>query len=1045
MNKNTFMYRTMKLHFNILVIAIILFSTLSEITAQEKNIITGYVYSSMDNTPIKGIKVSTKYRKIKSVTTSETGLFEINIPDTVKATQYVMFIFSYPGYEAKEQYGTLTDTMKVYMTPIDEYTFEKKVYYPYNNKKYTNMSSAVEPINVTYSTQVMSSTFEQLLENSTAQLTSASGAPGEGRTIKIRGYSTVFADEKPLVVIDGQVLGNYRFSETTIEGYYQDPLLNIDPRNIESITLLKDAATATLYGAKASNGVILIKTKDAKVGKTEFDITGHYGTNFSNKRLPVIQNSEYFKPYLLEQMYGFGYPNYDYFIEDPSFDEFYKYNKKTNWQDYVFEPGQTAGVNINVRGGDAIAKYFFSGGYLHDEGSVKNTNYNRFNARFNTNVDITRWLTTQAKMGITYSKSRLMQQGITYANPVYNSLIKAPFLYPYIIDSNNVKLPLTEDADGLGISNPYEVVNNSEVSISSYNFIGTLNFKFKISESFEANVRGSTELNKLNEFAFFPNHGFYNNDYPNYNQVKKGISNFSRTSTEFNLIYNRTFNEVHNLSGIVGLRTYYDEIIQDISSGVGTPSDEFKDLGLTIEDGRTKSGYQYFRKEFTDFLGLSYNYKEEYFVEVSLAADASSNIGRDAEPQYFGVPLAISPAIGLGWNISNLAGFNYNTFINYLKARISYGEIANTVYDPYISRNYYAPQQYYTATGYAKIMTENESLLWEKTQKADFGIDLVSLKQRLFVSADVYYHNTTGLLNNTLTEVEEGIQSWTNNGDMNTIGSELSIKLNAYEGPTLKWKTELSIGQYITKVANLDKDLIYDFGDGQKIFRNDEIAGSFYGYEVVKVISSDAEANALNLRHSNGTPFKAGDIQFKDNFEDGVIDDKDKVVIGNTTPDFYGSWVNKFTYMQFSLLVDVSFIYGNDLYNHTRRELESMDGYENQSKATLRRWQVDGQETDMPTAAWGDPMGNSRFSDRWIEDGSFVRLKRITFSMNLNKWLKSANNSEVYLSGINLITIDKYLGYDPEFAYGGSILWEGIDYCKFPQNKSIMLGVKFGL
>jgi len=1045
MNKNTSMYRTMKLHFNKLVIALLLISTLSEVTAQEKKVITGYVYSSADNTPLPGIKVSTKFRKVKSETTNESGMFVIELSGTTK-TKNFMFIFSYPGYEPKEQYGGPNDTMLVYMTLEGDYSIDNKVYYPYSDQKYSNMTSAVEPVDIEYSTQVMSSSFEQLLENSTARLTSSSGSPGEGNTINIRGYSTIFADEKPLVVIDGQVLGNYRFNETTIEGLFQDPLINIDPRNIEAITILKDAPAAALYGAKASNGVIVIKTKAAKVGKTEFNITGHFGTNYMNKRLPVVQNSEYFKPYLLEQMYGNGNFLYDdYFIEDQSFNDYFRYNNNTDWQDYIFEPGNTAGANINVRGGDAIAKYFFSGGYLHDEGSVKNTSYDRFNARFNADVDMTEWLTAQARMGITYSNSKLMQQGLTYANPVLNSLNKAPFLYPYIIDSNNIALPLTEDADELGISNPYEVINNSELSLSSYNFIGSLNFKFQISENLEANVMGASELNKINEFVFLPNHGFYNNEYPFYNEVKKGIGNFSRTSTEFNLRYYNTVNEIHNLSAILGIRSNSDEIIQDIDLGVGTPSDEFKDLGLAKPEGRTKSGYQLLRKEFTNFLGLSYNYKEEYFVDISLSADASSNIGSEAEPQIFGIPMAFSPAIGLAWDISKMAGFNYNTFVNYLKTRISVGQLANLVYDPYISKNFYAPVAYYTATGFAKVIAENEGLIWEKTQKINVGFDLALLKQRMFVSADIYYHNTVDLLNNTYTQVELGNETWSNNGTLNTLGSELNVKYKAYDGPVLKWKTELALGQYVTKVADLDNDLIYDFGSGQKIFRNNEKAGSFYGYEVVKVISSDAEANALNLSHSNGTLFKAGDIQFKDHYEDGIIDDKDKVAIGNAAPDVYGSWVNNFTFKQFSLLTEISFVSGNQIYNYTRRELESMSGFENQSKATLRRWQVDGQKTDIPTAAWGDPMENSRFSDRWIEDGSYVRLKRVTLTVNLNKWLKSFNNSEFYISGINLFTLDKYLGYDPEFAYSGSILWEGIDYIKFPQNKSIILGVKFGL
>ncbi|MFO7659157.1 MAG: hypothetical protein R6W78_19015, partial [Bacteroidales bacterium] len=764
------------------------------------------------------------------------------------------------------------------------------------------------------------------------------------------------------------------------------------------------------------------------------------------KRLPVIQNSAYFKPYLLEQMYGNG--NFlfeDYFNEDPSFKDYYRYNNSTDWQDNVFEPGRTTGANVNVRGGDEIAKYFFSGGYLHDEGSVKNTSYDRFNARFNADIDITEWLTAQARMGITYSNSKLKQQGLNYANPVLNSLKKAPFLYSHIKDSNNVVLPLTENADVIGLSNPDAVINKSELWVSSYNFIGSVNFTFKISEKLEANVMGASELNKINEFVFLPNYGFYNNEYPSFNEVKKGIGNFSRNSTDFNLRYSNTIDEVHNIFAIYGVRMNSDKIVQAIDRGVGTPSDEFKDLGLVRSEGRTKSGYQWLRREFTNFLGLSYNLKEEYFVDISLSADASSNFGSEAGTKILGVPVAFSPAIGLGWDISKKAGLSYNTIVNHLKARISAGQIANAVYNPFISLNAYTPVAYYTATGYAKVVFQNEKLTWEKTRKINAGFDLALLKQKMFVSVDAYYHNTIDLLNNTSTSEEFGTQRWINNGDLNTMGSELTFKYKAYSGPSIKWNTELALGQYITKVANLDKDLIYEFGPGQKIFRNNERAGAFYGYEVVKVISSDIEANALNLRHSNGTPFRAGDIQFRDNFQDGIIDDRDKVIIGNSAPDFYGSWVNKITYKQYSLLADISFVYGNELYNHTRRQLESMSGFENQSTATLRRWQVNGQETDIPTAAWGDPIENSRFSDRWIEDGSYVRLKRITITVNLNKWLKSVNNSELYLSGINLITLDRYLGYDPEFAYGTSILWEGIDFCKFPQNRSIVLGVKFGL
>lgn len=1039
------MLRIMKLHLNILVIALLITSAFTEVSGQQRKAITGYVYSAADNMPIQGIMVSTKYRMVKSVTTNASGYFRLTVSDT-SGVKSIMLTFSYPGYQVKEEFGNFTDTLRVYLTKIGDYSIDQEVYYPYSNQKYSNLTGAVEPVNFVYSTQVMSSGFQQLLENSTARITSASGLPGDGYVMNIRGYSTIFADDKPLIVVDGLVVGNYRFDESTMEAFYQDPLINIDPRNIESISILKDASATAIYGAKASNGVILIKTKAAKVGKTEFDITGHFGYNFMNKRLPVITSSEYFKPYLLEQMYGNGKFIYDdYFIEDKSFSDYYRYNNTTDWQSYIFNPGKTAGASVNVRGGDAIAKYFLSGGYLRDEGSVKNTYYNRFNIRFNADIDIAEWLTAQANMGVTYSNGSFKQQGLSYANPMLNALIKAPFLDPFIIDSTDTRLPLTEDSDVLGISNPYEVINNSEATLSSYNFIGTINFKFKIISSLEANVRGGSELNKMNEYVFLPNHGFYNNDYPDYNQIKKGISSFTRTLTEFNLRYYDVFKETHSVSAILGTRLNFDEIIQDIGTGVGTPSDEFKDLGTTREEGRTKSGYQFLRNEITSFLGLSYNFKETYFIDATVAADASSNISPVAEPQIFGVPVALSPAVGIGWNLSRLAGFNYTSFINHMKIRLSAGQIANVVFNPYISHNFYTPVQYYTATGYAKLKLQNEDLIWERTNKLNFGLDMTMLKQRFYLSADVYYHQTLDLLNNTSSELELGTQYWSNNGNLNTLGADLTLKYRVINGEMFRWNSELSAGHYITTASSLDADLIYDFGTGEKIFRNNEDAGSFYGYRALGVIASEAEASSLNLSHANGSQFRAGDIHFDDLNGDGIINDEDKVIIGNPTPDVHGSWVNVFTYGQFSLLADISFNVGGEIYNHTRRILESMSGFENQSTATLRRWQVDGHETDMPSAAWGDPMGNSRFSDRWIEDGSYVRLKRITLTVNLGKWLKTLNNPAVYVTGVNLLTFTRYLGYDPEFAYDSSILWEGIDYLQFPQNRTIMLGVKIGL
>ena len=241
-----------------------------------------------------------------------------------------------------------------------------------------------------------------------------------------------------------------------------------------------------------------------------------------------------------------------------------------------------------------------------------------------------------------------------------------------------------------------------------------------------------------------------------------------------------------------------------------------------------------------------------------------------------------------------------------------------------------------------------------------------------------------------------------------------------------------------------DNSYILQVGDAEKIFANGSAPGLFYGYETNGVISDQSQAESLGLSYQ-GNSFNAGDIRFTDRDGNKVIDESDRVVIGDPTPDFYGSVTSVMTYKMVSFEAVGTFVQGNDVYNQPRRQMESMSGFENQSSVVLRRWQVDGQKSDIPKASYGDPMGNARFSDRWIEDGSYFRLSRLSVVVDISQWLKSTHKASVYVSGLNLFTITNYLGYDPEFSYNHTMAWEGIDYGKFPQYGSVVLGLKIEL
>jgi TonB dependent receptor len=344
------------------------------------------------------------------------------------------------------------------------------------------------------------------------------------------------------------------------------------------------------------------------------------------------------------------------------------------------------------------------------------------------------------------------------------------------------------------------------------------------------------------------------------------------------------------------------------------------------------------------------------------------------------------------------------------------------------------------------------NLQWETITKLNAGVDIALLNERIRITGDVFENKTTNMIVYEPAATYSGLDyTISNGGAMKTTGIEASINVRVVNKNNFKWDFGVNIAHSKSIVTQLPVDkILTEFAGGTILTQVGLAPNVFYGYKSNGVYASNAEAAAAGLSVKNAntstSAFKGGDVRFANiNSADKMIDDNDRTVIGNPNPDFYGAFLNTIVWKKWKLDAVVSFSKGNQIYNYTRRKLEALDGYNNQTEAAVKRWRTDGQMTDMPKATWGDPMGNARFSDRWIEDGSYLRLRTVSLSYNVAVKANSIKSMTVYLTANNLVTITKYLGYDPEFSATSGAIGQGVDAMLEPQYKSVIVGVKIGL
>lgn len=1031
--------------------------------------IEGTVYEPFKKLPVEGAVVSVSGQKV-SVKTDNQGKFSINT-STDKGVVSVWF----PGYLTEVQPLAGRKNITIILVPDNKYNTSENILLPVTgsaNKrdKFTNLTSVQKK-----DISIANSDVEQVLAKMPGlNVIAKGGMSGEGSFFSVKGLNTFAASAAPLIVVNGIPYMPDMNESGVIGGHSKSVLNSFNPRDIQNITVLK-GSEATMYGSLGSNGVIMIETDKAIDLDTKVEFSSQFGVEMNQSKLPVMGVSD-FKSYIgnaalteysdmarVLELFPFLVDDQDYYYK-------FLYNNNTKWQNQIYAPGFSTDNLLKIKGGDAIAKYDISIGYKNKGGQVKGTDFSKYYARLNSDVNMSRKLSFNSSLMMSYMSYNLQEQGmLTATNPVLASLKKGPVFSPYKKDADNNLLPDFEsihsdntyllDQSRYGdlivnnmVSNPLALVKSVDANQQDYDIQINAGLNYKMNDHFSIN--GSMGL-----YYFFTRQNIFVPGVTNKsimplsnlvanNTVRSAQGTTFNTYFNVNAVYNRVFNYVHDVKMTAGAQIAVNKNEYDAGSGYNTPNDFYKTLGNTVSKSRFFYGYTDVWNWMNYNASAQYTYNQQYSVGARLSVDASSSTGDDA--QLF----QTYPAVNAAMMLKNIFLKDVN-FVNKLNLRAEYASTGNSRFSSSLSKYYYVNKLFYKLSGLAREGVPNTKITPEINNTFNAGADLSVFNNRLDLTADVFYTKSKDLIMPVTISAAYGSETiYDNAASADNKGFELGAQFTAVNYKDFKWYIGATVASNKCKVTSLgaQPNMIMTMSDGAAVIsETGKPMYSFYGLEVDKtnpVFATTAEAASATTAHTPGyltTPagkaYEAGDIHFIDQNNDGVIDDLDRVEIGNPNPDFFGTVYTHFEYKGFHLNANFGYSVGNKMYNAVRRSMESMTDYTNQLLSVNRRWISEGQITDMPKAAHGDPMGNAQFSDRWIEDASYVKLKELTLSYDF----KVMNGLTVYVTGENLFTITRYLGLDPETMYSYDSSLRGFDYAKVPLARTFKLGFNIKL
>lgn len=898
---------------------------------------------------------------------------------------------------------------------------------------------------------------------------SRGGLSGLGANLFIRGYNSVNLNAQPLLVIDG-IVQNTESVESVFTGFYINALDNIDANDVEKVEILKNATS--IYGSKGANGAILITTKRGRSMATKIDLNMNWAFNFRPK-MPKMMDGGQYRAYASELIKGsMGNEvadRFDGFLnDDPDLSSnitYKQFHNNHDWMDDVCQTGIRQYYGLNVEGGDDVAKYALSIAYTMGRGQVKTTDNDRLTTRFNADILLAKNLTLAAGFDFSHITRNILDDGVDdYTSPVHVALIKSPLVLPYRFTSDGTTYTASlSDVDVFGVSNPQSLLDNAKGKFTQYRFGVNVLPKWKIHEMFDLSTQFAYSMNAVKEHYYSPIEGIapqiQENGSVYENTVKDQNINQDQIFSDTRFHFNHSFGGRHLLDASLGLRVQTNTYKSTYGEGHNTGSDKIVNLNTNL-DGKIIDGRKTTLRNSAMYLSASYSYDQRYGVWLTLTEEACNSFGRDAAHafRFLGGTWATFPSAGLNWLVSGEKFMQRVAWLDRLNLRAEIGTSGNDGFDVLYRYAYLNPVNYFgNANGLQISNLGNEQLKWETVRKVNAGIDMAFLNDRLGVSIDYFHHRVSDMLMFRSAGIMTGMERYmTNGGEMENQGVDLNLSAKIVNRPLFKWSSELGFTHYKNKVISVSEKFIENtVGKGTVLVAEGLPLGMFYGYRTVNengnvVFATENQAVEAGLQTWNDTKskklnFHAGDVHFADLDHNGLIDESDRTFIGDPNPVLTGSFMNRMSMGRFMLEFFFTYSLGNDVYNYRRHLLEQGGTLNNQTMAMAGRWRYEGQMTDMPRAVYGDPMGNARFSDRFVEDGSYLRLKDVKLSYEIPVRMRFIHGASIWASASNLYTWTKYLGSDPEVSYGTSPLTQGVDYGILSGGRSFQFGIKLNL
>ena len=995
-------------------IVLILFFASAAVFAQKT--VTGTI-NDASGIPLIGANVIVKGTTTGTITDID-GVYSLKVPEG-----YDVLVVSYTGYGDQEidlANGGATSIVLQEGTLLEDI-----VVIGYSSQRRKDITGSVSSVDVASIENIQLPSIEAALQGRTSGVTvnKNSGTPGGGIDVNIRGRTSITASNQPLYIIDGVPIisgDNLDFTQDAVGNGNISVLADINPEEIESIEVLKDASSAAIYGSRAANGVVLITTKGGKAGATKISLNASHGNQWLPKQIDVVDGPQYIE--YITEVFGANIVGTE---------------ANNNWQDEIFRTSTRSDYSANISGGNEHTTFFGSLGYSEDNGIMINSGFDRYAGRLNVKHLAGEKLTFNMNMGYTNTNTQQIQND----NNIFGALSTAILLPPVVPIMN-------EDGSwgtAFGLENPVAAVTDYRNNVRRGRLNGRIAATYKLIEDLSFTASLGTDLVSQNESVFEPS----TLQSSNTGRAAVGTITNNRFIHEYVLNYDKTIGS-GSLRTLVGTSFQEDNANLTFTEAVDFPTDDFTGLSSGASPVTT-DGFFTGDNLRSYFGSVNYSLSGKYFLTGTFRADGSSRFINN-QWGYF-------PGVSAGWDIAEELG---SSFFDQLKLRVGWGQTGNNVIGNFLSRQLYGGgANYLDQPGTVPTQIGNPDLKWETTTQTNVGLDYGFFNEKISGSLDWYVKNTDDLLLDRPIPTTSGFTTVVQNvGEVQNTGIDVTLRTQNINKPDFSWSTTFTLGYLKNEVVKLVDGIPFDAGFSNRIAEGQPL-GSFFGSQTDGIFQNQAEIDA-HATQPNASP---GDIRFldisggpgedgilgtaDDLAPDGVINDNDRTYIGKALPDFTGGLMNEFNIMGIEIGAFFQFATGFQIYNNNNVFAEGLNSvFAPTVRAWENRWQEEGDITDIPRLASGDPNNNRRDSDRFAEDGDYIRLKTLTVGYNIPESLfgdTGIARLKIYASGYNLWTGTGYSWFDPEVnTFDGNNTALGTDFLTFPQPRSIVFGINLG-